>query len=177
MSFGLDAAVLVAAELVERLVRAARIRIGLGPFGNIDVRLNTPFTAESIDTRLEKIETARESLTDALSAIDELKLTAEANKRDLDTLVSAIARAESDKADLNAQLDELRKLAAIDTDAVREALRIPTEVEKWKERIWGFLIGGIVAGLVTSAIWDFVIKPRVESTTINHVSDAVRLLK
>ena len=59
-------AILVVAQLVEKLVRAARIRIGLGPFGNIDVRLSTPFTPESIDARLEKIETARQSLTEAL---------------------------------------------------------------------------------------------------------------
>jgi hypothetical protein len=47
--------IVAAAQLVEKLVRAVRIRIGLGPFGNIDVTLSTPFTRESIDARLEKI--------------------------------------------------------------------------------------------------------------------------
>lgn len=154
--------ILVVAKLVEKMVRLARIQIGLGPFGKIDVRLSTPFTSESIDARLDKIETARQSLTEALSAMDELKQTAETNKRDLEILTDAIARAESDKADLHTQLDALKKLSDIDTTAVREALRIPTEVDKWKERIWGFLVGGIVAGIIASATWELGIKPRFE---------------
>jgi prefoldin subunit 5 len=153
--------ILATAKIVEKLVRLARIRIGLGPFGNIDVSLSTPLTRESIDARLEKIETARQNLTEALSAMDELRTTAEQNRRDLETLTNAIARAETDKADLNAQLDALKKLSAIDTETVREALRIPTEVDRWKERIWGFIFGGIVAGLVATAIWELAIRPHI----------------
>jgi hypothetical protein len=53
--------ILISAQLVEKLVRVARIRIGLGPLGNIDVKLSTPFTSQSIDARLKKIEAASES--------------------------------------------------------------------------------------------------------------------
>jgi prefoldin subunit 5 len=152
---------LASAQLVEKLVRMARIRIGLGPFGNIDVELSTPFTSESIDARLKKIETARQNLTEALTAMDELKETAERNRRDLEDLTGAIARAESDKADLNAQLEALKKLSDIDTEVVREAPRIPTEVDKWKERIWGFVVGGVIAGLVATGIWELAIRPHI----------------
>jgi vacuolar-type H+-ATPase subunit I/STV1 len=151
----------VSAELVEKLVRLARIRIGLGPFGNIDVKLSTPFTSENIDARLKKIEAARQNLSEALTAMDELKEASEQNRRDLEALTSAIARAESDKADLNAQLEALKKLSSLDTEVVREALRIPTDVDKWKERIWGFVVGGVIAGLVATAVWELAIRPHV----------------
>lgn len=62
--------------------------------------------------------------------MDELKETAEQNRHDLEALTGAIARAESNKADLNAQLEALKRLSSIDTEVVREALRIPTEVDK-----------------------------------------------
>jgi prefoldin subunit 5 len=156
-----DPMVFATAQLVEKLVRLIRIRVGLGPFGNIDVSLSTPLTRESIDARLKKIEAARENLSEALSAMDELKTAAEQNRRDLEKLTQAIATAESDKADLNAQLDALKQLSAIDTDAVREALRIPTEVDKWKERIWGFIFGGILAGILSTALWELLIRPHV----------------
>jgi hypothetical protein len=93
--------------------------------------------------------------------MDELKETAERNRRDLEDLTGAIARAESDKADLNAQLEALKKLSDIDTEVVREALRIPTEVDKWKERIWGFVVGGVIAGLVATGIWELAIRPHI----------------
>jgi hypothetical protein len=125
----------------------------------------------------KKFETARLSLTEALSAMDELKETAQQNKRDLENLTNAIARAESDKADLNAQLDALKKLSAIDTDAVREALRIPTEVDKWKERIWGFIVGGIIARVFATALWELAIKPYVsEHNNVLHGSPATPTL-
>jgi hypothetical protein len=154
----LDLAVTAAAKAVDGLVRLARIRIGLGPLGNIDVSLSTPFTRESIDERLAKIESARSSLTDALGAMDELKVTAESNRRDLDSLTAAIAKAESDKADLNAQLEALQQIATIDSGIVREALHLPTSVDIWKERIYGFLIG-IISGFVVTFAWELWLKP------------------
>ena len=44
--------------------------------------------------------------------MDELKETAEQNRHDLEALTGAIARAESNKADLNAQLEALKNSAA-----------------------------------------------------------------
>lgn len=155
-----DTAVLVLAKLIEQLVRKLRIKIGLGPFGSIDVALSTPFTERSIDERLEKIETARQNLAEALTAMDEMRDVAESNKRDLERLTNSISKAESDKADLNAQLDALKQIAAIDSDAVREALRLPTEVDKWKERIWGFIFG-LIAGLIATVVWEMAIKPEI----------------
>jgi hypothetical protein len=153
--------ILHAAQIVERLVRRARVRIGLGPFGKIDVTLSTPFDRESVDARLQRIEVARHNLAEALSAMDELKSAAEENKRDLEQLTNAIAKAEKDRADLHAELGALKQIAAIDTQTVREAFRIPTEVDKWKERIWGFIFGALAAALVTLA-WELLAKPYIE---------------
>lgn len=163
-----DEAVLLLAKLIEHLVRQFRIKIGLGPFGRIDVALSTPFAEKSIDERLEKIEVARQNLAEALIAIDELRDASEANKRDLERLTSSISKAESDKADLHAQLGALKQIAAIDSDAVRDALRLPTEVDKWKERIWGFIFG-LAAGLIGSMLWEMAIKPNIPEQYFREV--------
>jgi hypothetical protein len=150
---------LAASKLVDEWTRALQFRIGLGPLGRVEVSLISPLSRESIDARLAMIESARESLSSALRAMDELKITAENNRSDLDKLTAAIAKAEEEKADLNAQLEAVRQLAAIDSNIVRETLRIPTEVDKWRERIWGFIFGGVIAGLVATAIWEFGVRP------------------
>lgn len=149
----------VVSKIVDEWARAARFRIGLGPLGRVDVSYVGPITVESIDERLAKIELARDSLTSALAAMDDLKVTAESNRNDLERLTAAITTAEMEKADLNAQLEAVRQLAAIDSDVVRETLRIPTEIDKWTERIWGFIVGGIVAGLLSTMIWELAIRP------------------
>ena len=149
------------AIVLERVVRLSKLRIGLGPIGSINVSLETPFAKQSVDARLQKIEIARKNLTEALSAVDELKETAEENKRDLTLLTTAIKNAENDKKGLQAQLGDLKKLANIDTNSVRAALRIPTEVDKWKERIWGFIIG-VVAAIIVTLGWELGLKPYME---------------
>jgi preprotein translocase subunit SecD len=59
--------------------------------------------SERVDERIAKIESARQSLTEALSAMDELKERAEENKHDLEFLSKQIERAELDKAKWRAQ--------------------------------------------------------------------------
>jgi chromosome segregation ATPase len=78
---------------------------------------------EQVDERIAKIEVARQSLTDALAAMDELKERAEDNKRDLEFLTLQIELAEADKANLSGELKTLKEMAALDSEAVRKVLR------------------------------------------------------
>lgn len=116
-------------------------------------------TGASIDARLIKIDAARASLEDALSAMDALKATAEQNKADLKRLERAIEKAEGQKADLSAELNALKQLSALDSDSVRRALRMPTRVDIWRERIIAFGFG-IMASVVAAYLWELWIKPR-----------------
>lgn len=114
-------------------------------------------TRDSIDARLVKIDAARAGLEDALSAMDDLKATAEQNKADLQRLERAIEKAEGQKADLSAELSALKQLAALDSSSVRRALRMPTRVDIWRERIIAFT-AGIAASVVATLLWELWIK-------------------
>ncbi|MGM4928071.1 hypothetical protein [Tardiphaga sp. 619_E2_N8_5] len=114
-------------------------------------------TEASVDERIAKIESARTSLTEALSAIDELKERAEENKQDLEFLTKQIERAELDKANLSGELQTLKGLAALDSDSVRRVLKLPTRVSIWTERVIAFLFG-VAASTVASLLYEYVVK-------------------
>lgn len=111
----------------------------------------------SVDERITKIETARTSLLDALSAVDQLKQQAEENKQDLEYLTRQIERAEADKAHLSDELATLKGIAALDSESVRKALRLPTRVSIWTERVIAFGFG-IAASTIASLVYEYGIK-------------------
>jgi hypothetical protein len=136
-----------------------------GPTATVTFRLlgiegtvKSPFHRETVDERLAKIEIARHSLQDALGAVESLRTTAEQNKRDLEDLSLAIAKAESEKRGINEQLAALKQIAQFDGGAVRSALGLPTTVDIWKGYIVAFLFG-IAASIVAAAVWELLIKP------------------
>jgi hypothetical protein len=152
-----DPMVTALAEVIVDLLRKRGVKFAIRAFG-MEVKLAPSKASETIDTRLEKIETARSNLADALIAMDELKDAAEDNKRDLAALSASIERAEGEKTSLHGELESLKALAAIDSASVRKGLGLPTAVDVWRERIYGFLFG-IVAAVIGAIIWDLAMKP------------------
>lgn len=162
----------IAANIVEVIANSA-IRIvesaySLDDIPKIRIRVKGPFSFSiaylendkinaTIDDRLAKIETARESLVEALTAVDELKERAQENKRDLEFLTEQIQRAELDKKSLSGELETLKGIASLDTESVRKVLKLPTRVSIWTERVIAFGLG-ILASTIASLIYDYVIK-------------------
>lgn len=107
----------------------------------------------SVDERLAKIEAARSSLLDALTAVDELKNKAEENKADLEYLTKQIHAAEENKADLSEQLKTLKSISELDSEQVRTVLKLPTRLSIWTERVIAFLLG-IAASILASIIYE-----------------------
>lgn len=112
-------------------------------------------SSATIDSRLAKIDSARDSLADALEAMDELRRQAEDNKQTLETLNRAVDSAAKERHVVESELNDLRTLATLDTDAVRKALRMPTRIHIWAERLIGFLIG-VAASFAATALWQFI---------------------
>jgi chromosome segregation ATPase len=63
-----------------------------------------------IDSRIAKIETARENLLEAISAIDEIKATAEENKRELAELQKSVTKIGKQKEELTQDREWHRKV-------------------------------------------------------------------
>ena len=107
---------------------------------------------QSIDERIEQIESARLSLVEALGAIDELKLGAERNKLELASTLQALAATQTQSASAEKELETLREIARSDIAVFQKLAGVPSRREVAKERFIGFLVG-VAASVLASALW------------------------
>jgi hypothetical protein len=124
-------------------IRADRASVEFMPKGAV---------RHSLDERIEKIESARLNLTEALSAIDELKLAAEENKVELAKALQTLSATQTQSADAAKELEAVREIAKSDVGAFQKLAGVPSRREVAWERFIGFIVG-IVASVLASGIW------------------------
>lgn len=107
---------------------------------------------QNIDERIAKIEAARHNLTEALGAIDELKLAAEKNKAELAEALQRLTSTQAQKAHAEKELQTVREIAQSDVEVFKKLAGVPSQTEIAKERFVGFLLG-ITASVLASGIW------------------------
>jgi len=134
-------------ELIAKILKRLRFTIR---DGGIEVSFDRK-VEESIDERIRKIDVARANLVDGLSAIDELRKSAEDNKKEVQAALEQLAVLEKDKAHLQEKLQSVRQVISSDVKAFREVAGIPSQSDIRKERIVGF-VSGIVASIVASSV-------------------------
>ncbi len=125
------------------------LRIQVGPAG---IRLSIESRQKPIDERLEKIEAAGRNLSEALQAIDSLREEANSNKKELEEIESQLSSAKQAYSEINSEIDTVQKLASLDAATTRKALGIPSKIERWAERLIGF-VSGVAASITASFIW------------------------
>ncbi|WP_105421846.1 hypothetical protein [Neorhizobium sp. T25_27] len=136
------------------LLRPTLKRVGL------ERKLNSYFgeMEVTVDQRIQKIDLARDNLAEALSAMDELKSSAEENRAELQRLQVALEKATAEKQDLSAYNQDLRKLAELEAESVRRALGMPTPREVLRSKVISFFAGVLVT-ILLSLLYDFAAKP------------------
>lgn len=107
--------------------------------------------AGTIDERIAKIDIARENLAESLRAIDELKVAAEDNKKELQEALAKFQLLEKQKANAEIELQEIKRIAQADVETFRKLAGVPTEPEVRKERIIGF-VSGVLASLFAAGL-------------------------
>ncbi|WP_262047910.1 hypothetical protein [Bradyrhizobium sp. Bra78] len=140
-------------EIINRLLRDLGVSTLKVRSSRRGVSISMDDGSDRLDERIAKIDIARQSLTEALAAMDELKSRAEENKIELELLAQQVERAELDKVNLSGELKTLKDMAALDTESVRKILKLPTQVSIWTERVISFLLG-VVASVLASALYD-----------------------
>lgn len=125
---------------------------GGDPFPGLPIELIEVFQRQSIDTRLSKIELAKQNLKDALSAVDQLKAEAEKSKGELEDVVQRLAEAHNKKKDVESEIAAASALAISQTAAVRKVLGVPSRAQRWAERCLAFALG-FAASLLASWVW------------------------
>ncbi len=132
-------------------ILATTFRIEINPDKGVKFSVVTASSGASLDQRLKRIESAKHNLTDALEAMNELQQQAEESQRALTEITRAIDGAEAQREQVTTELASIKSLAALDSEAVRKALGVPTRAQRWAERIIAFFVG-VLASLAAAAI-------------------------
>ena len=127
-----------------------RFRVRDGSFG-IDL-LPDLQEVGSVDERIKYIDQARENLFAALAAVDELKDSAEQNKKELQIALDQISKARSDKTEAENELQNVRKIAQVDVNTFKTLAGIPSRKQIAWERLIGFVLG-VAASLIATLLW------------------------
>lgn len=105
----------------------------------------------SIDARLAKIEAARANLLEALSAIDEIKTTAEEHQRQLDSIRLSLVQIGQERDELSAERELLVQMTATERDKLRQMLGVPTRLQSILIWIGTFIFGAAASWILTFA--------------------------
>ena len=86
----------------------AELRVTASPTLGVRVTAVLPGINRSVDERLKQIDLARTNLSDALTALDDLKIQAEGQKKQLDALSERLNSARLEKDAAGRELEEIR---------------------------------------------------------------------
>lgn len=136
-------------------VSKAAFRIMMGALGGglgLDV-FDSIVKKESgdVDKRLAKIEAARENLLEALTAIDEIKATAQEHKKELVNIQHSVVEIGKERDKLTADKDLLVQMTSAERDRLREILGVPTRLQAMLIWVGTFLFGAVTSWLLTYA--------------------------
>jgi hypothetical protein len=106
-----------------------------------------------IDARLAQLDHARDNLVTALQAVDELKATAEKNKRELNQALERIGQAQSEKDAAEKELESVRHIAEADVEVFKRLAGVPSRSQIARERFIGFILGVLASVVATGFVW------------------------
>jgi uncharacterized membrane protein YhiD involved in acid resistance len=149
MSIGVEltTGIFALSELLLKLLRRIKVTYRIG---GIQIEFEEE---KSIDERIAKIDEARTSMVEALTAIDQLHQEAESNKTELKKALRTLAEAEKNKNELEEELKNIRQVMQSDVTTFRKIAGIPSEEEIKKERVLGFFTGVLASVVASLIVW------------------------
>lgn len=131
---------------IGKILRKSRIVLRL-PF--IQWEINT--TSQTIDERIEKLDDAKEALTQGLAAIDELHGDAKRHKKEVQKALLDLNALNSETEELEAKKESIAKILESEVSAFQDVAGIPSASQQSRDKILGF-ISGVIASLVASGL-------------------------
>jgi uncharacterized membrane-anchored protein YhcB (DUF1043 family) len=117
--------------------------------GQFGLRVPKELQRDSIDKRLNRLDEARDALSDTLTAVTELRDEIEEGKQEHQRVLAELARTLASKESADSKLESLRKLVQADKDTLRE-VTAPQNVAR--QHTIGFFLG-ILASLVATGLF------------------------
>jgi len=146
----LAAGIFTLSELLLKLLKRIKVTYRIG---GIQIEFKEE---KSIDERIAKIDEARTSMVEALSAIEQLHQEAESNKVGLKKALQTLAETEKNKNELEEEINNIRQVMQSDVTTFRKIAGIPSEEEVKKERVLGFFTGVLTSIVASVVIWGAV---------------------
>lgn len=122
--------------------------VGLRPIIGIG-----PLSDDEVDARLVKLELAKQNMQEALEAIDGLQELATRNKTEIAQLNRMLQKAHLDKAAVSGEIETLKSLASLDSNAVKKALGLPSRMGVILGWLFSFVLG-IATSFSASYLYD-----------------------
>ncbi|TPE62184.1 hypothetical protein FJQ54_06535 [Sandaracinobacter neustonicus] len=108
----------------------------------------------SVDERISKLEVAREALSESLTAIDQLKESAQKVKAEYENSRKELNKILESKQDTDGKLKSIRDAMQQDITTFRELAGVPNvNRERWIAFLAGILASIISAGIVAIIVW------------------------
>jgi ABC-type transporter Mla subunit MlaD len=141
-------------RFVQMLIRFFRseLVIRAGSSG-LSIEAKRKDETEEIDARIAMLDQARDNLAAAIMAVNELKSTAEENKKDVAEALQTLSSIEEDKTNLESKVEAIRQIAQADVTTFRMLARVPSDKDILRERIIGFIMGVIASITAAFLIW------------------------
>lgn len=137
---------------VEQIARLlGRLEIRSGPLG-LSLRLKEE-AQRSADERIVLLDAARANLAQGIEAINELRIEAERNKKEIEVAALRLAQIEQDKQSLEHQRDEVKRLVTADITTFQQLAGVPSPTAIRRERLIGFASGVIASILASGIVW------------------------
>ncbi len=154
---------------VQRIIHSTARALLRGVVGNTSISVTAAGLAleflsgnssRSLDERIRRIDTARDNLTEALVAIDELKASAQEQQKELEELKESTAKATGEKERVLRTLEDLKTLGTLEQNTIRAAFGIPKTWQVWLGYFISFLVG-----IATTVGYDFFLKGLIAAET------------
>ena len=137
-------------EVINKIFRSS-LRLK-GDSSGISISIESPPSYKaSLDERIARIDAARSNLLEGLQAIDELKLAAQENKKELEDALAKLRVLEKNKASAEEELGQIRRIASADIETFQKMAGVPSASKVKRERVVGF-ISGVLASIIASGI-------------------------
>jgi chromosome segregation ATPase len=132
---------------IESLLRWLSQRIRVLRFGPLEIELRRKAETE-FDATFQKIEKARENLTEAVTALDDLRDRYADEQERLTNLLNDVKQKRAEYAKATGDLTKTRELLRADQETLRRVLGINDR----RSKIIGF-VSGVLASLIATLLW------------------------
>ncbi len=143
-------------KLFEKIFRGLRVKfrgVRIGPL-EFEFKKNSD---TSYGKTLEKIETTKTHLNEAISAIDNIKTEIFQKKQELDRLIESLTFSKNQKETVDKEYEVSKRLRDEEAEKLRKVIGLYELKESKTGKVAGF-VAGIVASLVAAIIYTIINK-------------------